>query len=67
MITTDDSYNTIEMNEYYVIISHSLKDNKYYEDKGIKVAEDFSYTSENNHIWFSNREFKETLIRENLI
>ena len=67
MITTDDSYNTIEMNEYYVVLSHLLKNNKYYKDKGIKVAEDFSYTSENNHIWFSDREFKETLVRENLI
>jgi len=60
MITPDDSLTTYEFDDHYEIIPDKFLTNQ--SRGGQKVVEGFSYTSENNPLWFSPEQFRETLI-----
>ena len=59
MITPADSFNTIELDDYYAILPTNLQfqsitmDDYIIHHKGIKVPIGFSYTSENNTDWLT--------------
>jgi len=63
MITEDDSLNTLEFDDHYVI-STSPKSHKNYHGKSGKfVEEGFRFSSETNPQWFTQESFK-TLLSE---
>ena len=55
MITSSDSFNTIDLDRYYAILPQgNSKIQKYYEDKGGKMVEPgFCYNSGTNNEWLS--------------
>jgi len=60
MIGKDDSYSTYEYSSYYKIlpqINNWVNDSERIKD-GIKVAEDFIYSSDNNKDWMTKAELK---------
>ena len=64
MITSEDSSFTYEYEDYYKIIPHIIL--QYYDidrfiGSGQKVEEGFSYSSNNNDDWLSDRIFTEWL------
>ena len=64
MISSSDSSNTLELNNYFVIIPKEFEEIRklYIENhKAKKVAEGFSYTSDNNSHFLSAKELKELI------
>ncbi len=68
MISSADSYNTYEFNEFYKIISPILDKkmiNKIIKG-GKKVKIGFEYSSENNKLWMTGTDLKKIIKKENL-
>tara|TARA_R110000744_G_scaffold203841_2_gene322765 strand:+ start:3733 stop:4743 length:1011 start_codon:yes stop_codon:yes gene_type:complete len=64
MITAGDSYNTIDIGEYYLILPHGSNiKNHITHHKGILVNPGFNYASNTNNRWISEDEMK-TLINQ---
>ena len=64
MITESDSYNTIEFDKYYAILSSDAKKEKYLSHfKGREVPKGFRYNSGTNTQWINVDEMR-SLIRE---
>jgi len=61
MITEDDSYNTVESEEYYAVLSPSLKASGIYDSKSTPVEEGFRFSSDNNKFWHTDETFLATL------
>jgi UDP-N-acetylglucosamine 4,6-dehydratase len=61
MITEDDSYNTVESEEYYAVLSPTLKASGIYDSKSTPVDEDFRFSSDNNKFWHTDETFLTTL------
>jgi UDP-N-acetylglucosamine 4,6-dehydratase/5-epimerase len=67
MITQDDAYYTVRMNDRYVILSPELKNSGYYEKLSEPVNKEFVYASDNNDLWFTDETFEEVLRTAKLI
>jgi UDP-N-acetylglucosamine 4,6-dehydratase len=67
MITEDDSNYTLEFEDHYTILAPFLIDSSYYKSNGSKVPKNFSFTSENNKIWYSYESFKMVLQNAGLL
>jgi len=64
MISTDDAINTLEYKNYYVIQpAQPWWDNLEFVDitGGLKVGEQFSYSSESNNMWLSVQDLQDIL------
>lgn len=65
MITSDDAKDCVELDDRYVIEPDTYLWDKarksFLEDGGVKVEDGFSYSSNTNHSWLSDAEFKEIL------
>ena len=61
MITEDDSYNTVESEEYYAVLSPTLKASGIYNSKSTPVEEGFRFSSDNNKFWHTDETFLATL------
>jgi len=61
MITEDDSYHTVESEDYYAVLSPTLKASGIYDPKSTPVAEGFRFSSENNKLWHTDETFLTTL------
>jgi UDP-N-acetylglucosamine 4,6-dehydratase len=61
MITEDDSYNTVESEDYYAVLSPSLKASGIYDSKSKPVDEGFRFSSDNNKFWHTDETFLTTL------
>ena len=61
MITEDDSFQTREFENSYVILSPDLIKSDSYKNSGKPVAENFRYSSDNNALWHTHESFKEKL------
>ena len=58
MITINDSYNTLEFKDYFIIVpSDKLNDYKKSYKNAKLVKENFSYTSENNKDFLNINKF----------
>jgi UDP-N-acetylglucosamine 4,6-dehydratase len=67
MITEDDSYYTLEFDNYYAILSPELMKSDYYNKNGKKVNAGFRFSSDNNNDWHTLETFRSTLIKNNLL
>lgn len=67
MITEDDSYYTLEFDDYYAILSPELMKSDYYNKNGKKVNAGFRFSSDNNNDWHTLETFRSTLIKNNLL
>jgi UDP-N-acetylglucosamine 4,6-dehydratase len=67
MITEDDSYFTLEFEDYYTILAPQLLEASTYAGKGNKVTEGFSYRSDTNPLWFTDETFIALLKQNSLI
>ena len=67
MITEDDSFYTLEFDDYYVILSPELMKSDYYKKNGKKVNAGFRFSSDNNKDWHTLETFKSILIKNNLL
>ena len=62
MVTVEDSYTTYEYDKHFIVYPQMVWNNKQQPDlSGRKVAEGFSYSSDNNHQWLSVEEIRERL------
>jgi UDP-N-acetylglucosamine 4,6-dehydratase len=61
MITEDDSYNTVESEDYYAVLSPTLKASRIYDSKSTTVDEGFRFSSDNNKLWHTDETFLTTL------
>ena len=61
MITEDDSYNTVESEDYYAVLSPTLKASGNYDSKSTPVDEGFRFSSDNNKFWHTDETFLTTL------
>lgn len=61
MITEDDSFNTVESEDYYAILSPTLKASGTYISKSTPVDEGFRFSSDNNKLWHTDETFLRTL------
>ena len=61
MITEDDSYNTVESEDYYAVLSPTLKASGIYASKSTPVDEGFRFSSDNNKFWHTDETFLTTL------
>jgi UDP-N-acetylglucosamine 4,6-dehydratase/5-epimerase len=61
MITEDDSYNTVESDDYYAVLSPTLKASGNYDSKSTPVDEGFRFSSDNNKFWHTDETFLTTL------
>lgn len=61
MITEDDSYNTVECERFYAILSPALKASGVYDQFSKKVAEGFRFASDNNSVWHTDESFRQVL------
>ena len=62
MVTTEDSYTTYEYDKHFIVYPQMVfTDKQKIEPTGKKVAEGFSYSSDNNTEWLSVEEIKELL------
>ena len=61
MITEDDSYNTVESEDYYAVLSPTLKASGIYDSKSTSVDEGFRFSSDNNKFWHTDETFLTTL------
>ncbi|MEE8059468.1 MAG: UDP-N-acetylglucosamine 4,6-dehydratase (inverting) [Pseudomonadales bacterium] len=69
MITSDDSINTVELDNKYVIQpAADWWDQESYLSQvgGKRVPEGFSYTSDNNSVWMNSEEFAKILAKEKI-
>jgi len=67
MITEDDSFYTLEFDDYYAILSPELMKSDYYNKNGKKVSAGFRFSSDNNKDWHTLETFRSTLIKNNLL
>jgi hypothetical protein len=67
MITEDDSFYTLEFDEYYAILSPILKSSEFYKNNGKEVNHGFRFSSDNNKDWHTLETFRSVLIENNLI
>ena len=67
MITEDDSFYTLEFDDYYVILSPELMKSDYYKKNGKKVNAGFRFSSDNNKDWHTLETFNSILIKNNLL
>ena len=67
MITQDDSINTLEFEEFYAILTPFLKNTEYYKKNGRKVADGFSFTSDNNNLWHTPETFRSLLLKAGIL
>ena len=67
MITEDDSFYTLEFDDYYAILSPELMKSDYYKKNGKQVKAGFRFSSDNNKDWHTLETFKSTLIKNNLL
>ena len=67
MITEDDSFQTREFENSYVILSPDLIKSNSYKNSGKPVAENFRYSSDNNALWHTHESFKEKLVSIGLV
>ena len=67
MITEDDSFYTLEFDDYYAILSPELMKSDYYKKNGKKVNAGFRFSSDNNKNWHTLETFKSILIKNNLL
>ena len=67
MITEDDSFYTLEFDDYYAILSPELMKSDYYKKNGKQVKAGFRFSSDNNEDWHTLETFKSTLIKNNLL
>ena len=61
MITEDDSYNTVESEDYYAVLSPTLKASGIYDSQSTPVDEGFRFSSDNNKFWHTDETFLTTL------
>ena len=61
MITEDDSYNTVECESFYAILSPALKASGVYDHVSKKVEEGFRFASDNNVVWHTDESFRKVL------
>ena len=67
MITEDDSSFTYEFQDFYAILAPFLVDSPYYKNNGKRVPFGFSFNSENNHLWHTDKSFREVLQKIGLL
>jgi UDP-N-acetylglucosamine 4,6-dehydratase len=67
MITEDDSYYTVEFEEYYAILSPSLLLSDYYKRNGKIVKPGFRFSSDSNELWHTLESFKSVLLQNSLL
>jgi UDP-N-acetylglucosamine 4,6-dehydratase len=67
MVTEDDSINTREMADFYVIISPKMIQSSKFSSKGDKVPIGFKFSSDTNQNWYNHESFKKMLEDNNLI
>ena len=67
MITEDDSFYTLEFDDYYAILSPELMKSDFYKKNGKQVKAGFRFSSDNNKDWHTLETFKSTLIKNNLL
>ena len=62
MVTTEDSFTTYEYEKHFIVYPQMTWNNKQQPDmSGHKVAEGFSYSSDNNTEWLSVEQIRELL------
>jgi len=61
MITEDDSNYTVESEDYYAVLSPTLKASGIYDSKSTPVEEGFRFSSDNNKFWHTDETFLTTL------
>jgi UDP-N-acetylglucosamine 4,6-dehydratase len=61
MITEDDSYNTVESDDFYAVLSPTLKSSGIYDSIARTVKEGFRFSSDNNTFWHTDESFLKTL------
>jgi UDP-N-acetylglucosamine 4,6-dehydratase len=61
MITEDDSYNTVEADNFFAVLSPALKESGVYDSKAKPVQEGFRFSSDNNVFWHTDETFLKTL------
>jgi len=68
MITKDDSRNTCEYANHYIIYPNFewWNSKKYFTEGGTTIKEGFEYNSNNNIIWLSIEELKELILKLNI-
>ena len=67
MVTEDDSINTREMADFYVIISPKMIQSSKFSSKGDKVPIGFKFSSDTNQNWYNHESFKKMLEDNHLI
>jgi UDP-N-acetylglucosamine 4,6-dehydratase len=67
MVTEDDSINTREMADFYVIISPKMIQSSKFSSKGNKVPIGFKFSSDTNQNWYDHESFKKMLEDNHLI
>ena len=67
MITEDDSFNTMEFEDYYAILSPVLLSSNKYQTKGKMVEEGFRFSSENNPRWHTEETFAKVLKESGIV
>jgi UDP-N-acetylglucosamine 4,6-dehydratase len=67
MVTEDDSINTREMADFYVIISPKMIQSSKFSSKGDKVPIGFKFSSDTNQNWYDHESFKKMLEDNHLI
>lgn len=67
MVTEDDSINTREMADFYVIISPKMIQGSKFSSKGNKVPIGFKFSSDTNQNWYNHESFKKMLEDNHLI
>ena len=67
MITEDDSYNTVESEDYYAVLSPTLKASGIYDSKSTPVDEGFRFSSDNNKFWHTDETFLTTLKKSGIL
>ena len=67
MITEDDSYNTVESEDYYAVLSPTLKASGIYDSKSTPVYEGFRFSSDNNKFWHTDETFLTTLKKSGIL
>lgn len=64
MITSSDSFYTIDLGKYYAILSAGAKKQKYLDYyKAIEVEKGFEYNSGTNDQWVDVEEMRELIIK----
>ena len=61
MITEDDSFYTMEFEDFYAILSPELLNNRSYKTEGKMVHEGFRFSSDSNPNWHTTKSFLSVL------